>query len=105
MKVLMWEHFAPGGPIRVGGHHLAERFLKEGACIAWCVGPVSPVNLLRSSEETRARMRLWRRGGERRRGGALFAYAPMTLAPYRPYPLLDSRAAHRLTLRRTLPRF
>jgi hypothetical protein len=30
MKILMWEHFAPGGSIRVGGHHLAERFLRDG---------------------------------------------------------------------------
>ncbi len=103
MKILMWEHFAPGGPIRVGGHHLARRFLRDGASVAWCVGPVSPINFVKTGPETRARMRLWRRGGERSADGSRFAYAPMTLAPYRPYPLFDSRAMHRLTLRATLP--
>ncbi|MBI4169317.1 MAG: glycosyltransferase [Acidobacteria bacterium] len=105
MRILMWEHFAPGGPIRVGGHHLAERFLRRGARIAWCTGPVSPANFVKAGRETRARLRLWRRGGEFLRDGALFAYAPMTLAPYRPYPLLDRAAAARLTLRATVPAF
>ncbi len=104
MKILMWEHFAPGGPIRVGGHHLAERFLRDGAEVAWCVGPVSPINFIKTNRETRARLRLWWRGGERPAAGLSFAYAPMTVAPYRPYPLFDSRAMHRLTLRATVPR-
>ncbi|HEU4401133.1 MAG TPA: glycosyltransferase [Candidatus Polarisedimenticolia bacterium] len=104
MRILMWEPFAPGGPIRVGGHHFAERFLRGGDRVAWCVGPVSPVNFLKSNDETRARMRLWWRGGERLRDSALFAYAPMTLLPYRPYPIFDSALAHRLTLRATVPR-
>lgn len=103
MRILMWEHFAPGGPIRVGGHHLADRFLARGARLAWCAGPVSPVNFVRSNPETRARLRLWRRGGEILAGGRMFAYAPMTLLPYRPYPLLDSRFVARRTLRCTLP--
>ena len=104
MRILMWEHFSPGGPIRVGGHHLAERFLRGGASVAWCVGPVSPVNFLKTNPETKARMRLWRSGGERVRNG-LFAYAPMTLVPYRPYPVFDSRTFARLTLRATVPPF
>jgi glycosyltransferase involved in cell wall biosynthesis len=104
MRILMWEHFAPGGAIRVAGHHLADRFLREGARIAWCAGPVSPINFLKSNAESRARLRLWLRGGVRLAGGSMFAYAPMTLVPYRPYPILRSAAAHRLTLRATLPR-
>lgn len=100
----MWEHFAPGGPIRVGGHHLADRFLRDGAEIAWCVGPISPINFIKTNRETRARLRLWWRGGERAAAGKPFAYAPMTIAPYRPYPLFSSRAMHRLTLRATIPR-
>lgn len=105
MRVLMWEHFAPGGPIRVGGHHLSERFIRDGAEVAWCVGPISPINFVKMNRETRARLRLWWRGGERSAAGAMFAYGPMTLAPYRPYPLFDSRAMHRLTLRATIPRW
>ena len=52
MRVLMWEHFAPGGPIRVGGHHMAGRFLRDGARVAWCAGPVSPLNLVKGNPET-----------------------------------------------------
>ncbi|HYS78279.1 MAG TPA: glycosyltransferase, partial [Candidatus Dormibacteraeota bacterium] len=37
--------------------------------------------------------------------GRMFAYAPMTLAPFRPYPLFDRPAVQRRTLRATLPRF
>ena len=105
MKVLMWEAFAPGGPIRVGGHHYAERFLGAGGRVAWCAGPLSPVNLVKTNAETRARFRLWRRGGDRLREGRMFAYAPLTLLPYRPYPLFDRPFMQRLTLRATLPRF
>jgi len=105
MRALMWESFAPGGPIRVGGHHYAERFLRDGWRVAWCVGPLSPVNFIKSNAETRARMRLWRRGGDRLHDGRMFAYAPMTLAPFRPYPLFDRPAVQRRTLRATLPRF
>jgi glycosyltransferase involved in cell wall biosynthesis len=103
MNVLMWEHFAPGGPIRVGGHHFARRFLRKGARVAWCTGPLSPVNFVKRNDETRARLRLWRRGGEWLEEGRLFAYAPMTLLPYRPYPLFDSPAVARRTLRCTVP--
>ncbi len=105
MRVLMWEHFAPGGPIRVGGHHLARRFLQTGARIAWCVGPLSPINFVRSNAETKARMMLWRRGGSSLEDGAMFAYAPMTLVPYRPYPLFDTEIVHRMTLSATFPRW
>ncbi len=103
MNVLMWEHFAPGGPIRVGGHHFARRFLRNGARVAWCTGPLSPVNFVKRNDETRARLRLWRRGGDWIEEGRLFAYAPMTLLPYRPYPLFDSPAVARRTLRCTVP--
>jgi glycosyltransferase involved in cell wall biosynthesis len=105
MKVLMWEHFAPGGPLQVGGHHVAARFMKDGAQVAWCAGPVSPVNFIKTNEETRARLDLWRRGGARLHEGRMFAYAPMTLLPWRRRPLLDSRAVARLTVRATWPRF
>ncbi len=101
----MWESFAPGESIRVGGHHYAERFLREGSRLAWCVGPLSPVNFLKSNDEIRRRLRLWRRGGETIQEGRTFAYAPMTLLPYRPYPLFDLPFVHRLTLRATVPRF
>ena len=103
MRVLMWEHFAPGGPIRVGGHHLAERFLRDGHRVAWCAGPLSPINFVKGGDETRARLRLWRRGGEVCDARGLFAYAPMTLLPHRRYPLLDSVAVSRRTLRATVP--
>ena len=105
MRVLMWESFAPGSAIRVGGHHYAERFLRAGDRIAWCVGPLSPVNLIKRNDETRRRLRLYRRGGEMLEDGRLFAYAPMTWLPYRPYPLFDRPFMQRGTLRATLPRF
>jgi glycosyltransferase involved in cell wall biosynthesis len=104
MNVLMWESFAPGAPIRVGGHHYAERFLRRGDRVAWCVGPLSPVNLVKRNDETRRRLRLYRCSGESLEQGRLFAYAPMTLLPYRPYPLFDRPFMHRLTLRATVPR-
>jgi hypothetical protein len=101
----MWESFAPGASIRVGGHHYAERFLRDGCRLAWCVGPLSPVNFFKHNDETRRRLRLWRRGGETTEEGRAFAYAPMTLLPYRAYPLFDRPFMHRLTLRATVPRF
>jgi glycosyltransferase involved in cell wall biosynthesis len=103
MRVLMWEHFAPGGPIRVGGHHIAERFLRDGHKVAWCAGPLSPINFVKRNAETRARLRLWRRGGESCDPRGMFAYAPMTLLPHRRCPFLDSVAVSRMTLRATLP--
>ena len=105
MNVLMWESFAPGGPIKVGGHHYAERFLAAGGRVAWCAGPLSPMNFVKSNAETRARLHLWRRGGTWLHDDRMFAYAPMTLLPYRPYPLFDRPIMQRLTLRATLPRF
>ena len=105
MNVLMWESFAPGGVIKVGGHHYAERFLAAGGRVAWCAGPLSPVNLVKTNAETRARFRLWRQGGARLHDERMFAYAPMTFLPYRPYPLFDRPFMQRLTLRATLPRF
>lgn len=99
----MWEHFAPGGTIRVAGHHLAARFIREGGRVAWLAGPLSPLNFVRRNEEIEARLRLWRRGGEWREGSRLFAYAPMTLLPHRPRPLFDAAPVARRTLRFTIP--
>jgi glycosyltransferase involved in cell wall biosynthesis len=104
MRVLMWEHFAPGGPIRVGGHHFAERFLRRGDQVAWCAGPLAPWNLLGGNDEIRARRRVWSRGGERL-DGRTFAYAPLTWMPHRRRPLLDAAGVARRTLRATTPRF
>jgi glycosyltransferase involved in cell wall biosynthesis len=104
MRVLMWEHFAPGGPIRVGGHHFARRFLARGDRVAWCTGPLAPWNVLGGNDEVRARRRLWERGGEWIEEG-LFAYAPMTWAPHRRRPILDRAGVARRTLRTTTPSF
>jgi len=105
MRILMWEHFAPGAAIRVGGHHFSERFLRDGARIAWCVGPLSPINFIKQNAETRARMALWREGGCWYADGTLFAYAPMTLMPYRPYRIFDGESVYRRTLAATVPRW
>lgn len=99
----MWEHFAPGGPIRVAGHHLADRFVRAGGRVAWLAGPLSPINFVRRNDEIDSRLRLWRRGGEWREGGRLFAYAPLTLLPHRPRPLFDAVVVARRTLRFTAP--
>jgi glycosyltransferase involved in cell wall biosynthesis len=105
MRVLMWEHFAPGGPIRVGGHHFARRFLARGDRVAWCTGPLAPWNVLGGNDEVRARRRLWERGGEWLEEGRLFAYAPLTWAPHRRRPILDRAGVARRTLRTTTPSF
>ena len=104
MRVLMWEHFAPGGPIRVGGHHFAQRFLRRGDRVAWCAGPLAPWNAAGGNDEIRARRRLWREGGVRLEDG-LFAYAPLTWLPHRRRPILDAAGIARRTLRATTPRF
>jgi glycosyltransferase involved in cell wall biosynthesis len=102
MHVLMWEHFAPGGPIRVGGHHFARRFAAAGDRVVWCTGPLAPWNLLGGNAEIRARRALWRSSG-RTTGEGVFAYAPLTFLPHRRRPLLDSAAIQRRTLRATWP--
>jgi glycosyltransferase involved in cell wall biosynthesis len=104
MRVLMWEHFAPGGPIRVGGHHFARRFAAAGDRVAWCAGPLAPWNLLGGNAEIRARRALWRAPG-RGQGEVSFAYAPMTFLPHRRRPLLDHAAVQRRTLLATWPDF
>ncbi|HET8945490.1 MAG TPA: glycosyltransferase [Candidatus Polarisedimenticolia bacterium] len=105
MRVLMWEHFAPGGPIRVGGHHFARRFLARGDRVAWCAGPLAPWNVAGGNDEVRARRRLWERGGEWLEAGRLFAYAPLTWSPHRRRPILDATGVARRTLRATTPSF
>ncbi|HEV8200328.1 MAG TPA: glycosyltransferase [Candidatus Polarisedimenticolia bacterium] len=105
MRVLMWEHFAPGGPIRVGGHHFARRFLARGDRVAWCAGPLAPWNAAFGNDEVQARRRLWERGGEWLESGRLFAYAPLTWSPHRRRPILDSTGVARRTLRATTPSF
>jgi glycosyltransferase involved in cell wall biosynthesis len=105
MRVLMWEHFAPGGPIRVGGHHFARRFLERGDRVAWCAGPLAPWNLLGGNEEIRARRRLFIAGGTASDEERFFAYAPLTWMPHRRRPILDDAGVARRTLRATTPSF
>jgi glycosyltransferase involved in cell wall biosynthesis len=101
----MWEHHAWDAPIRVGGRAFAEKFLESGWNVAWLNGPLAPWNLMGGPDEVRRRRANWRLGGESRvvGSGRLFAYAPMSVIPYRPYPVLDRPWFHRRSIELTLP--
>jgi glycosyltransferase involved in cell wall biosynthesis len=103
----MWEHHAYDSPIRVGGRAFAEQFLSADWNVAWLNGPLAPWNLWGGPEEVRRRRSVWRRGGESRASGKgrLFAYAPLSAVPYRPYPVLDRPWFFRHCLDLTFPSF
>jgi glycosyltransferase involved in cell wall biosynthesis len=104
-SVLMWEHHAWDSPIRVGGRAFAERFLQAGWDVAWINGPLAPWNLIRGNDEVARRRACWRRGGlEIAQGfGRLFLYAPLALAAYRSYPVMNRPWFHRHSLDVTVP--
>jgi len=102
----MWEHHSWTSPIRVGGRAFAEQFLAAGWNVAWINSPLALWNLWRGNDEIRRRRRVWRRGGTEsgELAARLFAYTPLALVPYRPYPLLEHAWFHRHSLDLTWPR-
>jgi len=104
-SVLMWEHHSWESPVRVGGRAFAEQFLAQGWRVGYLNGPLAPWSLWGGNDEVRRRRLSWRSGGEDRgaAGGRLVTYTPLSLIPYRVYPILDRPWFHRHSLDVTWP--
>ena len=81
------------GPITVGAHHYARHLARSGWQVAFCSDPISPLHLVKfdTLPETRARFRVWARGGRWDLDGRLFYYTPFTFFPHYNAPLIRSR--------------
>lgn len=87
-----------------GGYYYARKFLEQGYSICWLIGPSSPLHLLRFNKvsDPWERISSWIRNGKSYVGGP-FAYCPLTLFPYKNYPLLRNKWVAQNTLNFTLP--
>ncbi len=104
MKMIFSESSTWNSEFKVGGHNYVRLFLREQWNIFWFSYPFSPLHWLsRSSRpETGSRFASWRKGVQKE--GQLHTYVPLTLLPYKDYPLLRSSWVGRNTIRFTLPR-
>ncbi|NWF71280.1 MAG: glycosyltransferase [Chloroflexi bacterium] len=92
MKILMGDPLIYEGVITVGSHHYANLFLEHQHDVFWLGGALHPLNLLRAAlgnPHHRELAQLWRRGVQTVRP-RLMTYHPLTLLPYRKFPLLDT---------------
>jgi glycosyltransferase involved in cell wall biosynthesis len=104
MRVVLGDAATYGDPARVASHAFARAFLDDGARLCWIGTPLDAAALIRPrDEQTRHRIRVWQRGGERPEERAL-EYYPLTLLPVADRPGLRTRFVVRHTLRATLPR-
>ncbi len=76
-------------PFRVGSHHLARGFIRDGWRVAYISDPISPFHWLSDhSDELRERFRNYRTGGVSQLDGRLWAYVPAALLTPHNKPLL-----------------
>jgi glycosyltransferase involved in cell wall biosynthesis len=81
------------GPIMVGAHHYARHFARSGWQVAFCSDPISPLHLVKfdTLRETKARFRVWAKGGRWDLDGRLFYYTPFTFFPHYNAPVVRNR--------------
>lgn len=102
MKVLFLENLPYESAVRVGSHHYASRFARDGADVLWVCHPISPLHFVRRTRrDLEQRMRAWRDGPLEADG--LRWYCPMVALPPADAPLLRSRAVYRSAQRLSAP--
>lgn len=102
MKILMAEYLDWESAFKVGSHHYAGSFLKDGNSLLWLSGYWHPLQLPKTDQVYRRRFNLWKSGG-RRPYPNLLTYSPLSLLPFRDYPFFRSPWAAESSLRFTFP--
>ncbi|MCL4079343.1 glycosyltransferase [Coriobacteriia bacterium Es71-Z0120] len=102
MKVLFLENLPYESDVRVGSHHYAARFAREGHDVLWLSHPISPLHFVRRVKRDLAvRVRAWREGPLQVDG--LAWYAPLVALPPADAPLLKSRCVYEGVARLSVP--
>lgn len=103
MKVLFLENLPYESDVRVGSHHYAARFARDGAEVLWISHPLSPLHFVRRTKrDFEQRLRAWRSGPLESDG--LRWYAPMVALPPANAPVLRSRFVYRGASALSFPR-
>lgn len=90
LKILMAENAEWETIFKVGSHHYARSFIEDGHDVLWLSSSLHLLNYLKDREGAKRRFKLWRTEPEGEAGKSPKRYCPLTLLPYRRYPLLDS---------------
>ncbi|MCX8007097.1 MAG: glycosyltransferase [Coriobacteriia bacterium] len=94
MKVLFLENLPYESDVRVGSHHYASRFARDGHEVFWLSHPISPLHFLRRTRrDVPQRVRAWRDGPLEAEG--VLWYSPFVVVPPADAPILRSRAVYR----------
>ncbi len=90
MRILFLENLPYESDVRVGSHHYAMRFARDGHEVLWISHPISPLHFLRRTKrDLGQRVAAWR-SGPLVAGGVRW-YSPMVALPPADAPLLRAR--------------
>ena len=84
-RILMAGSFTFNGPIRVGIHHYASLFAKNGWEVFFLSSQLSPLHIIRKQDRlhSKEKMHLWVKGGKWEKN--IFTYSYFTLLPILPF--------------------
>jgi len=101
-RIIMASSLTYSAPTRIGIHHYASLFARNGWNVFFLSSQLSPLHIVRKGDRVYAKekIRLWMKGGEWENG--IFSYSYMTVLPILPF--WSSEFFLRNTLRFTLPR-
>lgn len=101
-KIVMAGSLTYKAPTKIGIHHYASLFAKNGWDVFFLSSQLSPLHLIRKQDRiySKEKLRLWMRGGELE--GNILSYSYMTMLPILPFWSSDFFIKNTLNL--TLPR-
>jgi len=102
MKLLFADYFPWGHGPKVGNHHYARLFRKDGHDVCWLSQFLNYNRLIRRSEEDEIFINSWKAGLRQCEDG-VWSLTPLALLPYIDAPLLRSPWLGRRTLKWTVP--
>lgn len=104
MKMIFTESSTWDSEFKVGGHNYVRLFLQEEWNVFWFSYPFSLLHWLDLSswKDNRSKFSTWLKGVQKQ--GQLNTYVPLTLLPYKDYPVIRSSWAGKNTLKFTIPR-
>jgi hypothetical protein len=103
LKILMGENLVWNSPVKVGSHHYAKRFIRNGNIVFWVSLPWHPLHLLNGLRYER--ILHWNKGKPKKETSGLITFCPLTLLPYRNNFIIRNNFAARNTLNFSWPSF
>lgn len=101
-KIIMAENQEFFSDVKIGAHHFAENFAKNGYEVLWLSPSYSPLHFINDKEMTKKRQQL-NKGKKVKLKENIYGYAPFTVIPFVDIPALNSPFNAKFHLKTAIP--